>query len=344
MSETTLSTEAKDATYALKGLEADNLLAFLALLGLLRALDTARPEWEARGVWHGMPPQAELRLVSGVDRDETIVQIDAGLRMLGEAYVSDGPLFDRPNLKYAPNEFRELALRARSERNRARLVAALASDGATRGGGQDEVEPTPLCTMSGQGHQCFLSRLGAMLTPPDPLQANESGGPKRRKPRRSAKAKGSSPLEKLAEVLFEPWRYEDRTDSFRWDPIEDRRYAYQFGNPSESANKIGTVSGANRLAAFGLAILTSAPKALGLATVGVFGGRRERTVCWPLVSVPTSLHGHVGLLAHPYLGDEQRAPELAGYGVLAVARSQRYGVPGAAGTYFNFTRARVQYL
>jgi hypothetical protein len=126
--------------------------------------------------------------------------------------------------------------------------------------------------------------------------------------------------------------------------VEDRRYAYQYGDPTEGPNKIGTVSGANRLAAFGLALLTSAPKASDLATIGVFGGRRERTVCWPLVSSPTSLRGHVALLAHPWLGDEQRAPDLAPYGVLAVARSRRYGVSGAAGTYFNFTRAQIQYL
>ena len=33
---------------ALPGLEADNLLAFLALLGLLRALETVREEWRPR--------------------------------------------------------------------------------------------------------------------------------------------------------------------------------------------------------------------------------------------------------------------------------------------------------
>jgi len=271
-------------------------------------------------------------------------QVNAGVRRLGEAYVSEEPLFDRANLKYAPDEFRELALRVRTDREQARLVAALASDGAIRGDGQDQVESTPLCTMSGQGHQCFLSRLSRMLTPASSGQRNRSARPKRGRRDRSRRTKGDSPRDELAEALFEPWRYDDRTESFRWDPIEDRRYAYQFGNPSEARNKIGTVSGANRLAAFGLAVLTSAPKASGLATIGVFGSGRERSVCWPLVSVPTSLHGHVALLGHPYLGEEQRAPQLAQYGVLAVARSHRYGVPGAAGTYFNFARARIQYL
>ena len=37
--------------HRLDGLEPDNLLAFLALLGLLRALDAARPDWRARAYW-----------------------------------------------------------------------------------------------------------------------------------------------------------------------------------------------------------------------------------------------------------------------------------------------------
>jgi len=34
--------------HRLEGLEPDNLLAFLALLGLLRSLETARPAWRPR--------------------------------------------------------------------------------------------------------------------------------------------------------------------------------------------------------------------------------------------------------------------------------------------------------
>jgi hypothetical protein len=34
-----------DCVHRLQGLEPDNMLAFLALLGLLRALEQARPNW-----------------------------------------------------------------------------------------------------------------------------------------------------------------------------------------------------------------------------------------------------------------------------------------------------------
>ena len=37
--------------HRLEGLESDNLLCFLALLGLLRALEAARPVWCPRAAW-----------------------------------------------------------------------------------------------------------------------------------------------------------------------------------------------------------------------------------------------------------------------------------------------------
>ncbi|MDN5872214.1 MAG: hypothetical protein L0H73_16040 [Nitrococcus sp.] len=37
--------------HRLDGLEPDNLLAFLALLGLLRAVELVRPEWQPRAYW-----------------------------------------------------------------------------------------------------------------------------------------------------------------------------------------------------------------------------------------------------------------------------------------------------
>lgn len=37
--------------HRLDGLEPDNLLGFLALLGLLRSLESSRPGWRPRAVW-----------------------------------------------------------------------------------------------------------------------------------------------------------------------------------------------------------------------------------------------------------------------------------------------------
>lgn len=300
-----------DKTHDLLGLEADNLLAFLALLGLLRAIEAAEPEWRPRIWWRGQPAVAVLGLALATGREELVGAADRGIAALGTAYE-----FDRADITFTAEEFRAYAQRARGDGERARLVAAIASDGALKRGG-DVVGATPLCAMFGQGHQHFLSRLATM-----------------------ARLDDSENTQALSRALFEHWKYEDETESFRWDPVEDRRYAHQFGDPSENKNKVGTVTGANRLATIGFATLTSAPTALGLATLGVTGLRREQDICWPLVAVPTSLAGHLALLAHPALGHEEEASQLAVYGVAAIARARRYQVD----RYFNFERARVQFL
>ena len=224
--------------------------------------------------------------------------------------------FDRDDITYTREEFRHFATARATDPERARLVAALASDGALRRDGET-VEPTSLCAMFGQGHQHFLSRLSGMATRDHPANALD-----------------------LSRALFEAWTYEDDTDGFRWDPMEDRRYAHQYGDPSQSRNQIGAVTGANRLAAIGFGLFASMPTARGLATLGIAGTRRERYVYWPLVSVPTSLAGHLALLAHPDTGDEERAVVLTSYGVHAIARARRYQV----GKFFNFERARIQVL
>ena len=56
--------KSNSTTHILNGLEPDNLLAFLALLGLLRALEKARPEWKPKVYWQGKPPKAILICVS----------------------------------------------------------------------------------------------------------------------------------------------------------------------------------------------------------------------------------------------------------------------------------------
>ena len=295
----------------LEGLEPDNLLAFLALLGLLRALETAKPEWQPRVVWCEMPMAAELHLTTSADAQDMVAAADAGIRQLGRAYD-----FDRADITYKPEDFRRFAAKSANDRERAMLVAALASDGAARRDG-DTVEPTSLCAMFGQGHQHFLSRLAGMAVRDDAANVSD-----------------------LSRALFEPWRYEDYTDGFRWDPMEDRRYAHQYGDPSENRNQIGTVTGANRLATIGFSALVSAPTSSGLATLGVAGTRRERNVCWPLVAVQTSLVGYLALLAHPWLGDDVKASALAAYGVRGIARARRYKV----GKFFNYERALIQVL
>ena len=50
------------AAHRLDGLEPDNLLAFMALLGLLRTLEEARPDWHPRVSWTVDEPPLRPRL------------------------------------------------------------------------------------------------------------------------------------------------------------------------------------------------------------------------------------------------------------------------------------------
>jgi hypothetical protein len=304
--------EVNSTTYRLNGLEPDNLLAFLALLGLLRALEKAKPEWKPRVYWEGEPPRAVLVLAAdNTSHDDLMVGVEQGVRELGKVYK-----FDKPNITFTSQDFRQILKSSQDNRERRVLLAALASDGVLKRD-KDVVVPTPLCAMFGQGHQDFLSRLEKAAFPSDQKQFLD-----------------------MSRSLFDLWKYKDRTESFRWDPIEDRRYALQFGDPSDNKNKLGTETGANRLAAIGFGLLSCVPTSSGLSTLGVSGQRRKQDICWPLFRVPSSLAGFLAFLGHPDLGSEKNAPSLAVYCVIGIARARRYQV----GKYFNFERARMQFF
>ncbi len=122
--------------HELTGLEADNLLAFLALLGLLRALEAAREDWRPRASWGGTPCRARLD-VEGEAAKETIVEATVeGLAKLAPAYDFGG----RKNINHSAAEFREdceFAAKQSEPNNRlaADLLCALGSEAVQRRGG-----------------------------------------------------------------------------------------------------------------------------------------------------------------------------------------------------------------
>ncbi len=152
--------------HELTGLEADNLLAFLALLGLLRALEAAREDWRPRASWGGTPCRARLD-VEGEAAKETIVEATVeGLAKLAPAYDFGG----RKNINHSAAEFREdceFAAKQSEPNNRlaADLLCALGSEAVQRRG-EDRIAATALCAIHGQGHQNFLERLVAAMVIP----------------------------------------------------------------------------------------------------------------------------------------------------------------------------------
>jgi hypothetical protein len=315
-----------DRRHRLEGLEPDNLIAFLALLGLLRTLETSRPAWRPRAAWDSDHPPLRPELVLAEPQIPMAVCEAAaeGAVSLAEKYSfpqSAEQADPQKDLNYACATARRLLRDAVQDPLSEEVWSALMCDAAQKDG---IVEATPFCLLFGQGHQHFLDRLAH-------VPRMEAPPPRRR----GKKAVTLTAGETLYETLFEPWRRQDPTPGFRWDPAEDIRYALRAANPS--GDKTMTQHGANRLAALGLSVLTVAPVQRGeRVRLQVLGGdfqRNEFFFYWPVWKHPASLASIRALLGHP---DLKSAPlALAHLSVVEVRCARRIGV----GKYMNFTWA-----
>ncbi len=318
--------------HRLEGLEPDNLLAFLALLGLLRALeaadrDTDKPErLLPRAAWD--LSRSPLRPILAVGGSATVEQIATAAARGTDMLAADHDFSGRRDLDYTVEESREFLAREAAQasaasRSRADLLAALVTDGAVKDEKTGVVQQTPLCLLFGQGHQHFLERLGDVPRMSAPA------------PRGRGKHKTViTDAECLGEALFRPWRRVDATPSFRWDPHEDVRYALMAGDPTDPAYKTGTQHGANRLATIGLAVLTVVPaRRRGRVRAAVVGGEFSDgfSFAWPVWRDPASLVAIRGMLAHPGL---RKPSGLKHLGVQHVYVARRISV----GKFMNMSR------
>lgn len=312
------------AQHRLDGLEPDNLLAFLALLGLLRALDVARPEWRARAYWQDKPrPLRPVLALAAPQAREAVVEAAAeGATMLAVPHA-----FDRKDLNHNVAEAHETLTNANGSPLAETLLGALLSDGAARDDGR--IWPTPFCFVLGQGHQHFLERLADV-----PNGKLPSALSKLRKPP-NLNAPGL-----IEDTLFSAWTRVEATASFRWDPAEDRRYALRAVDPSGDPPK--TQHGANRLAAVGLPALQGAAilrrgEMRFLNSGTAYGAEGRIEVSWPIWSRPARLSGLRALLARAELSEENPSRTiLATLGIAGLWRAERISV----GKYFNITQAR----
>ena len=311
--------------HRLEGLEPDNLLAFMALLGLLRALEAARPSWYARVFWTVDEPPLRPALRVPAEADKTAVAEAAaeGLNDLAKCHDFEGLKDLALESGDAARRLRKAAAGAGRPPYAAELWSALVSDAAVTRDGV-KAEPTPLCLLFGQGHQHFLERLASV--------------PRQKVPPARGKGRGRTEVSEtdcLGEALFAPWERPDGTKSFRWDPNEDVRYALRARNPTDPKAKETTQHGANRLAAIGLSVLTVVPvRRAGSVRLALLGGNRGRSGFsfeWPIWREPITLAGIRALLGHPGLG---RPETRAAHGIVECRRARRI----SAGKYMNFTR------
>lgn len=158
----------------------------------------------------------------------------------------------------------------------------------------------------------------------------------------------------LQKALFLSWSYGDifyeevdggkkkmkNVPNFRWDPLDDRRYALRWRNPDQKTDDdIGTEIGANSLAIEALRLYPTMFQDNRLATTGFHRNlAKEVWFTWPIWDCPISLDAVRSLIALPDLhGAEPPRSQLAKRGVVEIYRSQRIQ---PSKYYNNFTSAR----
>lgn len=296
----------------LRGIDGSNPLGFLAAVGTLRIVTGASlpSDWRLRwqmheGIWTpellGTERFSEEGLVELLMPHLTKAQNRAALKFAAD-------------LKVSCDQFRKVTEKAQSaarlaEREDADFVAAFGCESVPISDKDPTIRDTAFRTMSGAGHQHFL---GSML---ELVQDTVS--------------------DHLHASLFRPWQYSDERPSLRWDPMDDRRYALRWRNPS--GDTVRTMRGANRLAVEALPLFPTAPGDQRLLTTGFSQRRGEGTrFTWPIWHGPSSVDVVRSMLS---LGELQEPrPDrgrLSAMGIVEVYRSERI----TNGKYRNFTAA-----
>lgn len=204
------------ATHRLDGLEPDNLLAFMALLGLMRALEESQSDWHARVSWtvDAPPLRPLLRVPYGMDEVAVVRAASEGLNGLMELHNFDGISVKMSRMS------RECARKTldAAARNGHPYIAdfwsALISD-AVIDDKKETVKSTPLRLLD-VAQTDFLKSIGKISE-------------LRRPP--ATRGRNINEHQCLQEALFSHWQRRDKdTPTFRWDPVEYVQHALQWGD------------------------------------------------------------------------------------------------------------------
>lgn len=325
------------ASHRLDGLEPDNLLAFLALLGLLRALDLTRPEWQSRAYWD--VERAPLRPIL-TTRDPTTPEEVSGAALEGLLIFRDALRpFSRPRsrqgsskktalLSDRPHQRRSsrrcvLALNACAPDHRKHLLwqlrcDLLASAGAGRADYRKKSEVfdiTPMKLPSGQ-----MTFIGAQFDMISTCKAED-----------------------ICSSLFRTWTYAHKGNSLRFSPDEARRYAYRAADPSPEGSR--TELGASSLSGLGLLAFTMSEAHPHWRMVAYSGRRSEGRIIWPIWrsagGLGSSLNTIIAMLRT--LNTENRQDNSVYRLVHMIAIARRYVLDPNQGDYGNVTRAQLSF-
>jgi CRISPR-associated endonuclease/helicase Cas3 len=222
-------------------------------------------------------------------------------------------------LSVTVNEFRRFALRVverladttAAGRQDADFAAAFGCDACYDLKSQ-RITPTEFQLITGSGHQFFLDTLRTLM--------------------------GIVTVDQLRRSLWGPWRLDDPRLSFRWNPADDRRYAYAWGDPSDE--EVRTEHGANLLAAFGLPLFPVVPTLAGATTTGFDSTAEPPAFTWPIWVMPRTTYEVRSLLSLEVLRSTAVDREtLSRYGVVDAYRVHKVEVGRPPLTKLNLTPA-----
>lgn len=245
----------------LTGLDGTNPLGFLAALGAFDALHRTGREPTLRWTEDLVPTP----LISGADdRDDLVAVVDEDRARWTDSTVLHGPEGNRLNdVKPTPHVLgqwlQDLVDTLDDGRAECDLFSALLSEGGVDGKGNSK--PTHLHFTAGQ--QKFLTMVRELAEKVD--------------------------ADRLAEVLFGPWREDSPLPSLSWSSHGERIYALRATNPSTD-KRLG-VPGADWLAFLGLVffptcVVGGRSGELTLMTTGCNRAWKRSALRWPLWSVP----------------------------------------------------------
>jgi hypothetical protein len=266
-------------TIALTGLDAQNPLAFLAALGLLRVLDD---DALGRGVVRPRlafvddgAPRAHVSSDLSFDEVVATVLADAEAQatslILSLAYLDDGTRVAASypdaarDLKPPPVVARQaLSEAATADRRTADLAAGFFSELVQDNNGN--TKPTGFHFTAGQ--QSFLRMVDQLR---EGLTAAD-----------------------VREALLGPWTNTSTLPSLSWDASATRAYALRASNPS--GEKRGSVPAANWLGVMALSALPVSVSRGRLRTTAIKGGWKDSEFTWPLWNSPASFPTIAALL------------------------------------------------
>jgi hypothetical protein len=305
--------------HRLVGLEPDNLLAFMALLGLLRALETAEPAWRPRAYWdethHPLRPM--LTLAQAKTQEEIAEAAARGVRRAGEglqALCSKAAEIEIDRCREEERE-KEAELRKETEgKKKQKLQDALkklrnrmtnlgeSSDGLT----DLARSHANLVTLLGSdvGIQPWIAALSCEVLDDEAFSAKStplkfgSG----QMPFVGALATLTTNVSdfEIARSLFAMWEYRHRGESLRLSPGELRLYAHRGSDPSkkESIGRRGRQSnepeitgtgvapserGANSLAALGFLSFPIFTRRRRAGAPGLSAASADEYITWPIL-------------------------------------------------------------